>query len=336
MSEILRAVGEWEVPVGRTAFVCAAIVAAAAQAWMIPAPAQADAAKPVIGVIELFGNPFFAEARKGMKSVADKEGATLLIENANSDVGREAELVQTFIRRQVDVILISAQSATGSIAALKLAKDAGVPVVCWNTCIRSPEDKQLVKVFVTSDNKKIGEITGTQVADYVKSKLDGKAVLLMLTCQTFDTCKDRRAGLSKALAGVEVKLADEQEGFQVDKARPIADAMLTAHPEAQVFVGENDDGTIAAGQSVQAKGMADKVKVFGIDINPQVARMIADPKGAVVWTTGQDPFGMGAAGVTLALKQVRGQSLGEFYQFTASPTYSKVDVAAAQAYIDSH
>ena len=121
-----------------------------------PAPAEAANAKPVIGVIELFGNPFFAEARKGMKSVADKEGAELLIENANSDVGREAELMQTFIRRQVDVILISAQSATGSIAAIKLAKDAGVPVICWNTCIRSPEDKQLVKAFVTSDNKKIG------------------------------------------------------------------------------------------------------------------------------------------------------------------------------------
>ena len=257
--------------------------------------AEAANAKPVIGVIELFGNPFFAEARKGMKSVADKEGAELLIENANSDVGREAELVQTFIRRQVDVILISAQSATGSIAAIKLAKDAGIPVICWNTCIRSPEDKQLVKAFVTSDNKKIGAITGEQVADYVKAKLGGKAIMLMLTCQTFDTCKDRREGINKALAGLDIKIADEQEGFQVDKARPIADAMLTAHPDAQVFIGENDDGTIAAGQAVQAKGMSDKTPVFGIDINPQVARMIADPKGAVVWTTGQDPYGMGAA-----------------------------------------
>lgn len=298
--------------------------------------AAADSAKPVIGVIELFGNPFFAEARKGMKSVADKEGAELLIENANSDVGREAELVQTFIQRQVDVILISAQSATGSIAAIKLANDAGIPVVCWNTCIRSPEDQQLTKAFVTSDNKKIGEITGTQVAEYVKNNLGGKAVVLMLTCQTFDTCKDRRAGLDKALAGLDITLADEQEGFQVDKARPIADAMLTAHPEAQVFIGQNDDGTIAAGQAVQDKGLADKIEVFGIDVNPQVARMIADPKGAIVWTTGQDPYGMGAAGVELALKQVRGESLGDFYQFTASPAYSKQDVAEAQKYIDTH
>lgn len=298
--------------------------------------AEAANAKPVIGVIELFGNPFFAEARKGMKSVADREGAELLIENANSDVGREAELVQTFIRRQVDVILISAQSATGSIAAIKLAKDAGIPVICWNTCIRSPEDKQLVKAFVTSDNTKIGQITGEQVANYVKGSLGGKAVMLMLTCQTFDTCKDRRAGLNKALAGLDIKLADEQEGYQVDKARPIADAMLTAHPEAQVFVGQNDDGTIAAGQAVQGKGMTDKVKVFGIDINPQVAQMIADPKGAIVWTTGQDPSGMGAAGVELALKQVRGQPLGDFYQFTASPTFSKADPAAAQKYLSTH
>ena len=301
-----------------------------------PPPAEAANAKPVIGVIELFGNPFFAEARKGMKSVADKEGAELLIENANSDVGREAELMQTFIRRQVDVILISAQSSTGSIAAIKLAKDAGIPVICWNTCIRSPEDKQLVKAFVTSDNKKIGAITGEQVANYVKTKLGGKAKMLMLTCQTFDTCKDRRAGINKALVGLDIKIADEQEGYQVDKARPIADAMLTAHPDAQVFIGENDDGTIAAGQAVQSKGMSEKTPVFGIDINPQVARMIADPKGAVVWTTGQDPYGMGAAAVELAMKQVRGQSLGDFYQFTASPTYSKADLPTVEKYIAAH
>ncbi len=314
----------------------AAIAAALVQIGAWHGTASAASAKPVIGVIELFGNPFFAEARKGMKSVGDKEGAELLIENANSDVGREAELVQTFIRRQVDVILISAQSATGSIAAIKLAKDANIPVVCWNTCIRSPEDKKLVGAFVTSDNKKIGEITGTQVANYVKTTLGGKAIALMMTCQTFDTCKDRRAGLNKALAGVDVKFADEQEGFQVDKARPIADAMLTAHPDAQVFIGENDDGSIAAGQAVEAKGMVDKTKVFGIDINPQVARMIADPKGAIIWTTGQDPYAMGAAGVTLALKAVRGQDLGDFYQFTPSPTYAKADTAAAKAYLDTH
>jgi ABC-type sugar transport system substrate-binding protein len=314
----------------------AVLAAAAAQFGLWQGAAVAANSKPVIGVIELFGNPFFAEARKGMKSVADKEGAELLIENANSDVGREAELVQTFIRRQVDVILISAQSATGSIAAIKLAKDAGIPVVCWNTCIRSPEDKQLTKAFVTSDNKKIGEITGTQVANYVRDKLGGKAIMLMLTCQTFDTCKDRRQGIDKALAGLDIKLADQQEGFQVDKARPIADAMLTAHPDVQVFIGQNDDGTIAAGQSVAAKGMADKTKVFGIDVNPQVARMIADPKGAIVWTTGQDPYAMGAAGVNLALKAARGQDLGDFYQFTPSPTYSKDDPAAAQKYVDTH
>ena len=302
----------------------------------IGAARAADNKKVTIGVIELFGNPFFAEARKGMRAEAAKDGVSVLIQNANADVGKEAELVQDLITRHVDVILLSAQSAIGSIAAVRLAQSAGVPVVCWNTCIRSPEDKQLVKAFVTSDNEKIGEITGQQVADYVRSKLGGKATILMLTCQTFDTCKDRRRGLNKALAGLDIKIADEQEGYQVDKARPIADAMLRAHPDANVFIGENDDGTIAAGQAVEAAGLAGKVAVFGIDINPQVARMIADPKGAILWTTGQDPQAMGAAGVALAVKAARGETLGPFYQFTPSPTYSKADPAKAQEYIATH
>jgi simple sugar transport system substrate-binding protein len=96
---------------------------------MSAALAQSD--KPLtIGVIELFANPHFAEARKGLEDVARKNNATLIVENANFDASREAQFVQSFITRKVDAILLSAVSPTGSLAALRMARSAGIPVVC--------------------------------------------------------------------------------------------------------------------------------------------------------------------------------------------------------------
>lgn len=306
-----------------------------AGATTLAVPASA-AEKLTIGVIELFSGEFFTEARKGYQVVADKEDLNLLIENGDGDAAKEAKLIETFITRKVDAIMVSAQSPVGSLAALRLAKEAGIPVVCYDTCVNPPDDKELVKAFVTSDNHGLGVTTGKQAAEYIRTKLGGKAKIVMLTCEAFDVCKERRKGMNEALAGLDVTVLDEQEGFQIDKARPLADAMLTAHPDANVFIAFNDGAAIAAGQAVVEAGLLGKTPVFAIDVNPQVAAMIADPNGAIVWTTGQDPFNMGRVGVEAALEAARGQEIKDFYQYTPSPTYSKDKPEEAKKYIDEH
>lgn len=294
--------------------------------------AQAD--KPLtIGVVELFPNPHFAHAREGIEHVAGKNDVKVIIQNANLDATKEAQYVQTFVTRKVDAILLSAVSPTGSLAALRLAKSAGIPVVCYTTCVNPPNDRQLVQAFLKSDNAALGRTTGKQVADYVKTRLGGTARILMLTCEAYDVCQERRKALNEQLAGLDIKIVAEQEGFVVDKARPIAESMLAAHPDADIFIAENEDGIIAAAQAIKAKGLAGKVAVFGIDINTQVGQLIASPDGIVHWTTGQDPYCLGARGLEAAIKAARQQPAGDFYQLCPSPTFSKADPAAALKYV---
>jgi sugar transport system substrate-binding protein len=163
--------------------------------------------------------------------------------------------------------------------------------------------------------------------------LGGKAKVLMLTCEAFAVCKERRQGLNAQLGGLDINILAEQEGYQVDKARPIAESMLAAHPDADIFIAENQDAVVAAAQAIKAKGLTGKVAVFGIDIDTQVAQLIASPDGIVHWTTGQDPYALGARGLEAAIKAARKQPAGDFYQFSPSPTFSKAEPAAAQKYI---
>jgi simple sugar transport system substrate-binding protein len=158
----------------------------------------------------------------------------------------------------------------------------------------------------------------------------------MLTCESYDVCKERRKGLNEQLAGLDINIPAEQEGFVIDKARPIAESMLAANPDANVFIAENEDGIIAAAQAIKAKGLTGKVAVFGIDINTQVAQLIASPDGIVHWTTGQDPYCLGVRGLQAAIKAAGKQPVGDFCQLCASPTFSKDDPAKAQKYIDDN
>lgn len=298
--------------------------------------AAADETKLTIGVVELFANPFFAEARKGMHKAAEEGDAELIINNAGADSAKEAIYISNYLTRKVDAVAISAASPTGSLASVRRIHAAGIPVICYDTCINPPDDTQLIDTFVTSDNTKLGTTTGRQIAGYVRTQLGGRAKAVLLTCESFDVCKQRRNGLNTELSGVEVTILDQQEGFQVDKATPIATAMLAAYPDTQVFIAENEDAIIAAANAVKARGLTGKVAIFGIDINPIVARLITDPTSGVKWTTGQDPYQMGYKAIQAAVNAARGKPVGPFFQYTPQPTFSSADPSAARAYLQAH
>lgn len=294
---------------------------------------EAASATLKIGVVELFANPFFATAREGMQKAASEGNAELVINNGGADSAKEANFVNNYITQKVDAIVVSAASPTGSLATLRKAKAAEIPVVCYDTCVNPPDDMALVKSFVTSDNTKLGTTTGEQVANYVNTELGGHAKAVMLTCEQFDVCKQRRTGIDKELEGTGLDLVASQEGFQVDKATPIATSMLTAHPEAKVFIAQNEDAILAAAAAVKARNLTGKVAIFGIDVNPQVAVLLTQPRSGVKWTTGQAPFDMGYQAVKTAIAAARGQSVGEFYKYTAQPTFSSADPSTAVAYL---
>ena len=312
---------------GRNAIQMGVMCANIAMMAALPVPAQAQD-KLTIGVIELFRNPHFAHAREGINDAAAENNVEVNIQNADLDAAKEAEFVQTFVTRGVDAILWSVVSPTGSLNALKQAQTSKIPVVCYTTCLNPPEDQKLTKAFIKSDNTLLGTTTGKAAADYIRDELGGTAKILMLTCESYDVCKERRVGINKELEGLDVTIASEQEGFVVDKARPIAESMLSANPAAQVFIAENEDGIIAAAQAIKAQGLTGKVAVFGIDINTQVAQIIASGDGIVHWTTGQDPYCLGKRGIEVAIKAIKGEPVGDYYQVCPSPTFSKDYIAA--------
>lgn len=288
-----------------------------------------------VGVTTLFPTGTFAEFVKVLDSAAEQHGMTFDVQDVSNDAGKESQVMSAFATRGVDLVVASVVSPTGSVAALQRLKDRQIPVVCYNTCLAPPQDQQLAVAFVTNDNTALGEATGKAAARYIQTELGGTATVAYLTCETYDVCKQRRAGLEQGLASVTTNVVASQEGFVVDKAVPVATAMLAAHPDIDVILAENEDAVIAAAQAVKDRGLVGRTVVFGIGINPTVAQHLLAPEATVRHTTGQDAAAWATEVIAIATRIRDGGDVGDFTHYTAGPEFSHGDGVAVERYLSA-
>jgi len=113
----------------------------------------------------------------------------------------------------------------------------------------------------------------------------------VLNCDQFEGCPPRKAGFLdqvKTLPGVEV-VAD-QAGWLADKAQPVSEAMLQAHPDINLLWAANEGGTVAHANAVKTLGLGGKVAVFGTDMNNQMGQMLQASDDILQGVTGQAPY----------------------------------------------
>jgi DNA-binding LacI/PurR family transcriptional regulator len=105
-----------------------------------------------IGVIvDDISNPFFMELAKGVESVLQKNGYTMLLTSSSWNSETEVDLVRTFLRNRVDGVLITPVHAESE--STMLLQRSGVPFVIMNC--RS-EDHTVS--YVSTDNTAGGRL----------------------------------------------------------------------------------------------------------------------------------------------------------------------------------
>ena len=283
----------------------AVVLAATAACGSRPAAAPGTDSY-TIGVTTLFASPIIKEYTDGMQKAVEGTGITLKINTSDSNVAKEASIIDTYITQRVDAILIDPISASGSIPAVQRAVDAGIPVVCYDTCIDADAKAKYVKAFVTSDQTGLGRMAGEAAATYIKDSLGGKAMIGILSCdESYAICGQRKDGFLSALEPGSYEVVAKQEGYVVDKARPLASDMLTANPDINLIFGENEGSTIGAALAI-ASDKRTGVHVFGIDITTVIAGLMLEPDPALLFTAGQGAGDLGAKAVAATTQVLRG------------------------------
>ena len=273
----------------------------------ISAPALAQD-RTVAGIV-FQQDQFFRTIQMGMEAAAEEAGATLLQGNSESKPEKEVQLIDTFVTRGVDAIVISPISATASAPALQRAKDAGVTIVTYNSAVEG----DIPVSYLNSSQRDLGETTGKAAADFINAELGGSAKVATLGFKALlpEVSGDRVGGFIDAVeaGGASIDVVSQQDAWLAEKAVSVAGDIITANPDLNVIYAANEGGTVGAVQAVRNAGKEGEIYVFGIDGSEQLADFLMDEDNVLQAVTAQSPFEMGSMAVKAALDSLDGASV---------------------------
>jgi sugar transport system substrate-binding protein len=311
---------------------------AAAITCLALTPIAANAAEDItVGAIYLDAQGFYAGVRKGVQTGGADAGKNVQIieTNAGGDVGKEASFIDRLVSAGVQAIILSAVSPDGSVRAVKRAHDAGIPIVCYNTCLNDADMKKYVYAYAVGDpftfGYKIGQVAA---ADFEKAgKQEPK--IGILNCEFVDVCVQRRKGFEKAL-GEKVpgyKIVANQEATILDKAISTGEKIITANPDIDALWGESGGAALGAAKAIRNSGKVGKIAAYGSDMTTEIAQEIiaGDIMRGTVDVSGQ---ALGSLALKQALNAIAKKPAGDM--IVPNPIDLYITADQAKAWLAAH
>src|SRR5690349_7150003 len=207
-------------------------------------------------------NPWRIAQTESMKAQAAKRGDQLVYTDAASSAAKQVADVNSMIAQGVDLIFLAPREEKPLIPAVMAAKKAGIPVILLDRSVDPKLDKagEDYVTFIGSDFIQEGQ----RVAEWLAKNANGKSKIIELEGTTGSSpANDRKKGFDDAInaAGGFTILASQSGDFTRDKGRQVAEALLQAHPDADIVYAHNDEMAIGAISAIEAAG-----KVAGKDI----------------------------------------------------------------------
>ncbi|KVS70064.1 substrate-binding domain-containing protein [Burkholderia cepacia] len=265
----------------------------------IVAANSAEARAPVIAGIVFQQDQYFRTVEIGMRDAAKASGANLLEGNSDGKLEKESQLIDTYIARGVDAIVIAPLSAKGSINAIKKARAKGITVVTYGTSV----DGNVSQASVMSSDRDLGVSTGKAAAEYLKTHVsNGKVKLAIVAFKPqLPVQSDARVNGFLDQVRPQVDVVAQQDAWLAEKAVAVVGDIITANPNLQMIFAANEGGTVGAVQAVKNAGKLGKIAVFGIDGTEQTARAIMSSDGVLQAVTAQQPYLVGKQAVDAAI-----------------------------------
>ncbi|MEU6655175.1 substrate-binding domain-containing protein [Streptomyces sp. NPDC046900] len=261
-------------------------------------------------------NPYFVKLRESAQAEASKQGAQLIALAGKFDGDNEGQVsaIENLVSRGVKGILITPNSSSGILSAIKQARDAGVVVIALDT---ATDPASAVDATFATDNTAAGK----QQGQWVKAKLGGQAPHLAMLDGTPGGTVDtfRHDGF---LAGFGISDNDaaivgkENTNGDQNKAQAAMENLLQRNATINALYTINEPAARGAYQAISAKGLASKVVVGSIDGSCQgVADVKAGKVGATVM---QFPKKMAEGGIDAVVKYAKDGTKPSGFQDTGS------------------
>ncbi|NTH03729.1 ABC transporter substrate-binding protein [Agrobacterium rhizogenes] len=231
-------------------------------------------------------NPWRIAETKSMQDEAKKLGYQLVYTDAASSAAKQVADVNSMIAQGVDIIFLAPREEKPLIPAIMAAKKAGIPVILLDRNV-DPSLAKPGKDYVTFIGSDFVD-EGKRIAEWLAKNANGKKKIIELEGTTGSSpANDRKKGFDetiKAAGGFEI-VASQSGDFARDKGRQVAEALLQAHPDADIIYAHNDEMAIGAISAIEAAGKVPgkDILVLSIDGGKEAVGLVAEGKiGAVI------------------------------------------------------
>ncbi|MBN1482876.1 D-ribose ABC transporter substrate-binding protein [candidate division KSB1 bacterium] len=257
--------------------------------------------KKIAVVISTLNNPWFVVLGETAKKRAVELGYETVIFDSQNNPSKETEHFDNIIASGYKAILFNPTDAKGSVANVKAAKKAGIPVFCMD---REIDANDVAVAQILSDNYSGCVLLG----QYFVKKLNGKGNYVELLGLVGDNNTwNRSKGFHSVVDNYpDLKMVAQQTGeFDRNKAMEVMESMLQAHQNIDAVFCGNDAMAMGAYQAVRAAGKEGEIMVFGFDGAADVVDAIRE--GKIEATGMQFPKTMAKTAAEYADKYINGE-----------------------------
>lgn len=272
---------------------------------------------------------FWQQIERGMRDAAKANNAELLVGMNRRQLPVESQLVEDYMTRNVDVLIIPPLDKQGTMAAAKRAKAKNIMVVEYDTQM---EDKSIASHSIGVDSFELASAVGKEMHAYIDKQLKGAASIGLISLPPMNAnSAPRRDGMLKALADVKLKVIAEVSGGTPEQGANGLENILQRDPHTQIVWASNA-GTMA-GAAVAATRSKAEARLYGIDMSEELANMLLDPGSKLAAVADQQPYRVGYLAVETAVKARRGAA-AQRYVLVPPKLYTKEDPQSVKQYLD--
>ncbi|WP_456489836.1 substrate-binding domain-containing protein [Marinobacter nauticus] len=283
-----------------------------------PAPDAAAQERTLAYLVPDIRIPFWDIMARGIHQKATELGYELSVHSADNLARRELEATVAAIDSGVDGIILSPTQSSAAVTVLKLAEQAGIPVVISD--IGAKSDNYVS--YIESDNDQgaydLGELLVAALDE--KGWMDGTVGIVAIP-QKRANGKARTEGFMRALEehGVSTAGIYQQADFSYRETYEFSRRLIQDNPQLRAIWLQGSNRYRGALDAIWESGKTGQILLICFDAEPEFLAMIRS--GDLVAAGMQQPFLMGETAVEAMHRHLSGASVEKFQRLPVLPVH---------------
>lgn len=222
--------------------------------------------------IQSLSNAYWAGVMGKFEEQLKDKGWDYTLIDCEDNSATQVSQIENFITSGCDLIMVHPSDAEAVENICKEALDADIKVMCWDDPMENTTANWVL------DNTELGKEIGKTAAEFINDKFtaDDKAQVTVIGYPSTKVLKERADGIKEGLkenCKDNYEVIAEVDGLEAPEAQSNVESVLSAHPDANVFVGVGAGAMIGSNEALLQKygkgKIPENVAVITTDVTEQ-------------------------------------------------------------------